>query len=380
MTKEYDIKPQELVASIVEANKQFLDLPEPILAPINIYTGSYEKKYPLLRELGTKQLEVMLWFASNIPVEDDAMEMKYDLSARQQRVVKAILPMFRKYEMDVSEFWVKRYTKFFVHDMCKEGASVINMMERAVHPVFYDKINVVFGLDNDESYLSYVNDPIFKHRAKWLGEILNHPNDKLVNLVFGLVEGVSLFSMFALLRSFQANGINRIKATVKGTKQSAEDELLHSQYLATSFRYYYVELGKTINDEPEYLNALLEMTKNVIEMELFIIDELLETQKGYTEFNGVLISEYKKFVKKLANNYLIALGVDEASLPYDVTHSDLEDWFELQNIAFAETDFFDKGESKEYEKKFVGMSFEPQDDLLEKVKMLYSNPNVMTGI
>ena len=348
-------------------------LPDIKLAPINIYNGSYEKKYPLLRELGKKQLEVMLWFASNIPVEDDAMEMIYDLKTRQQKVVKSILPMFRKYEMDVSEFWVKVYTQFFTHDMCKEGASVINMMERAVHPVFYDKISEVFGLDNDDSYLSYLNDPIFKDRAKWLGEILNHPNKKLVSLVFGLVEGVSLFSMFALLRSFQANGNNYIKATVKGTKQSAEDELLHSQYLATSFRYYYNELGITINDEPEYLGALIKTTKDVIDMELFIIDKLLDTDLGYTEFNGVKIDEYKNFVKKLANNYLIALGVDEEYLPYDVKHSNLEDWFELQNIAFAETDFFDKGETKEYEKKYLGMDFSPTDEVLDRISNLYED-------
>ena len=70
----------------------------------------------------------------------------------------------------------------------------------------------------------YLTDPVFKERAKWLGETLRNEDKHLVCLVFGLVEGVSLFSMFALLRSFQANGYNLIATTVKGTKQSAIDE------------------------------------------------------------------------------------------------------------------------------------------------------------
>lgn len=315
--------------------------------------GGYEVRYHKLLELSNKQLEKQIWFASKIRVEDDAMEMLYDLTERQRKVIKAILPIFRKYEMDVSDFWTKVYPEFFVAPECKEGASVINMMERAVHARFYDKINIVYGLDNDESYLSYVNDPIFKERAKWLGEILRNEDKKLVCLVFGLVEGVSLFSMFALLRSFQANGNNRIESTVKGTKQSAIDELLHSDYLATSFQYYYGELGYTINEDKKYLNKLLEMVKAVVEMEIFIIDALL----GEEDFNGVSVVEYKKFVKKLANNYLVKLGVKDNLLPYNIDYSELEDWFDIQTKAYAEPDFFGKGESKEYESHWQGHEF-----------------------
>lgn len=316
--------------------------------------GGYETRYPMLLEISNKQLEKQLWFASKIRVEDDAMEMLYDLTERQKKVIIAILPIFRKYEMDVSDFWTDVYPKFFLAPECKEGASVINMMERAVHARFYDKINVVYGLDNDESYLSYVNDPIFSQRAKWMGEVLRSEDKKLVCLVFGLIEGVSLFSMFALLRSFQANGVNRIESTVKGTKQSAIDELLHSDFLAVSFQYYYKELEININDEPHYLEELIRITKAVIEMELFIIDALL----GDEDFNGVSVNEYKDFVKKLANNYLGKLGVNKEYFPFDVKSSKLEEWFDIQTKAYAEPDFFGKGESKEYELHWQAHEFE----------------------
>ena len=188
------------------------------------YEG-YETRYPKLLELSDKQLEQQLWFASEIRVEEeDRLEMLYGLNEQQQKVVKAILPMFRKYEDGVASFWTDVYAKYFKAPECQEGALVIGMIERAVHERFYDKINKVFGTDTDEHYLSYLQDPILKERAKWLGETLRGDDKHLTCLVYGLVEGVSLFSMFALLRSFQANGHNKIATTI--TSQTYIDRLI----------------------------------------------------------------------------------------------------------------------------------------------------------
>lgn len=313
------------------------------------YDG-YETHYPILLDISNKQLEKQLWFASKIRVvEEDRMEMLYKLDKQQQNVVTRILPTFRKYEDNVADFWSEVYPKFFVHPECKEGASVINMVERAVHERFYDKVNKVFQLDNDEHYLSYLNDPIFKDRARWLGETLKQEDKKLTCLVYGLVEGVSLFSMFALLRSFQSNGINRIATTVKGTKQSAIDELLHSEFLACSFRYYYAELNSSLDEDTYYLNKLSEQTRNVVEMEDFILTEVIKTEGFPTDqFNGVKLAEYFKLVRMLANKYFELLGSKTLPFP-EVTECELYEWFVTHSKAYAETDFFGKGEGKEYE-------------------------------
>ena len=189
--------------------------------------------------------------------------------------------LFRKYEDGVARFWTDVYADYFKAPECQEGASVIGMVERAVHERFYDKINKVFGTDTDEHYLSYLQDPIFKERAKWLGETLKGDDKHLTCLVYGLVEGVSLFSMFALLRSFQANGYNKIATTVKGTKQSALDELLHSEYLATSFNYLYAELGYSLESDTNYYDKLLEQTYSVVENEKYIITQLIGDKEKF---------------------------------------------------------------------------------------------------
>lgn len=317
------------------------------------YEG-YVEQYPQLRVLSNRQLEEQLWFASEVRVEEeDRLEMLYKLNEQQQRVVKSVIPMFRKYEDDVATFWTDIYAKYFLAPECQEGALVIGMVERAIHEVFYDKINKVYELDNDESYLSYLTDPIFKERARWLGETLRNEDKHLVCLVFGLVEGVSLFSMFALLRSFQANGYNLISTTVKGTKQSAIDELLHSEYLATSFKYLYGELGKNLEeDDPYYYKRLLTQAHNVVENEKYILTQLIG-ESGV--FNGVKIEEYFKLVEKLTDLYFERLGCK--TLPFDVGECELYSWFITETVAYSEPDFFGKGKNKEYEMAWDKNSF-----------------------
>lgn len=315
----------------------------------DMYAG-YETRYPLLLEISNKQFEKQLWFASKIRVvEEDRMEMLYGLDEQQKQVILRILPTFRKYEHDVADFWTDVYPKFFQAPECKEGAGVINCVERAVHERFYDKVNIVFGTNTDEHYLSYLNDPIFKERAKWLGQQLNQEDKKATCLVFGLVEGVSLFSLFTLIRSFQSKGFNKIATTVKGTKQSALDELLHSEYLAVSFRYYYGERNWSLDEDPAYLKLLLEQTHNVVAMEEFILRNVIKVH-GFSEthFNGVAIEEYILLIKMLANLYFERLGSKVRPYP-EVTESALYEWFVTSTKAYAETDFFGKGEGKEYE-------------------------------
>ena len=317
------------------------------------YDG-YETQYPKLLELSDKQIEKQMWFASETKViEEDRLEMLYKLTDKQQNVLKAIMPMFRKYEDNIAEFWTEVFAKYFQAPECKEGALVIGMMERAVHERFYDKIAQVFDMNTDEHYLSYTKDPIFKERAKWLGQTLKNKDKHLVCLVYGLVEGVSLFSMFALLRSFQANGYNSIATTVKGTKQSAMDELLHSEYLATAFNYYYAERDKSLEfDDVDYFNALMEQTHNVVSLEKYILTSLLG-EGG--DFNGVHISEYFKLIEKLADDYFIRLGCKQ--LPYNVGDCELHSWFITNAVAYAEPDFFGKGKNKEYEMAWDADSF-----------------------
>lgn len=305
------------------------------------YDG-YEKKYPHIASLVDQQLEKQLWFATEARVELDEMELKYKLTQEQQGAVKRLLPLFLRYELFVGSFWTDVYAKVFPAIECQEAAVTVAMVERVIHARFYDKINKVYGLDNDEFYLSYLEDPAFKARAEWIGELLNSKDQFMCCLAFGLIEAAALFGAFALLRSFQANGYNLIGSTVKGTKQSAIDEKLHSVILADTIRTYYFENNMTINDDPRF-KKLLQHAYNMYATEKHIIDSVIVGDS----FNGVSKKEYCKFIRCCINDYFKRLGSN--ILPFEDEVSDLYDWFELNNQSYSEPDFFNKGQNKEYE-------------------------------
>lgn len=305
------------------------------------YDG-YETKYPILLEHVNTQLDKNFWSATEVNVESDALEMKYKLTEDQQNAVKKILPLFLRYELIVSDFWTDVYPKLFQAPECKDGSAAINMIERCVHARFYDKIGKVYGLNNDAFYLSYLDDPDFKERVSWIGKVLKQDDKILTCLAFGLIEAAALFSAFALLRSFQANGYNLIAATVKGTKQSAVDERLHSLFLSDTFRYYYSELDITINED-DRLNALFELTHKMYANEEHIIDSVIP-ESG---LNGISRLQYKNFVMRRMDEYFERLGCNKT--PFGIKYSELDELFDIQNSAYSEPDFFTKGVSKEYE-------------------------------
>ena len=115
--------------------------------------------------------------------------------------------------------------KLFPRPEIQLVSSVIEMIERAVHAEFYNQLNIQLGLDTEEHYLSFMNDPVLRERVEWLGSLLKVDDDPILALaIFSMTETAILFSSFAILKSFQSNGNNMIPVVVRGTNQSALDE------------------------------------------------------------------------------------------------------------------------------------------------------------
>lgn len=309
-------------------------------------TESYSvSKYPLIKKLMDEQLDKNFWTATEILVENDKLELLYKLDEDQQNAIKKILPMFLRYELEVADYWGEIYPKLFKAPECQALAAAIKMIELCVHAPFYNKINIEYGMDTDEDYLSFLTDPDFVDRAKWIRDILSDPDPKKITLAFGMIEASALFSNFVLLRSFQYKGINLIPAIVRGTVQSARDERLHSLAITTTMRYYYAEKGMTINDDKEYLDMLFEQANIMFENEKHIIKSIVpDTEYG---LNGITRSEYEKFVKRRIDEYFERLGCDRT--PFGIKYSELDELFEIQQESYKESDFFNKGVNSEYE-------------------------------
>ena len=321
-----------------------------MLTKIQTPTDSYERHYPKIVELANKQLEEQLWFSSEMIVELDRMQLLYELTAEQLHAVKTVLTFFVRYELNVGDMW-KRIAEIFPRPEVKLAASVVEMVERAVHAEFYDQPNKQLGLDNDEHYLAFTKDPELKERADWLNSLLNNKEDEILGvIIFSMTETALLFSSFAIFKSFQSNGYNLIPVIARGTNQSAIDEDLHGIISAEIINTYYEELGTSLFEDKKRYNQVVKAVHYAYEHECRIIDIAIPGDK----FNGVDKQEYKEFVKHRLNIYLERLG-----LPHEfvVGACGITDWFELNTYAYKVIDFFSAGMGMEYESSWDETGF-----------------------
>jgi ribonucleotide reductase beta subunit family protein with ferritin-like domain len=311
------------------------------LTRITTPTESYKKYYPKIVELANKQLEEQFWTNSEMKVELDKMQLRYQLSEEQLHAVKTVLFLFVHYERKVGDFW-KRLATIFPRPEIELACSVMEMVERAVHAEFYDQVNVQLGLDTDEHYLAYKEDPILNERAKWLGQLLKSEDNILSSIIFSMTETALLFSSFAILKSFQMNGYNLIPVIVRGTNQSALDEDLHGTVSAEIINTYFNELGKPLKEHEDLVEKIYEAVESAYEHECRIIDLAIPGK----ELNGIKKEDFKSYVKVRLNVFLNRLGL---RVRYIVKDCPIEDWFEKNTYSYKVIDFFTAGQGMEYE-------------------------------
>lgn len=311
---------------------------------IQTETDSYARHYPKLVELANRQLEKQLWFSSEMKVELERMQLKYDLTPEQYHAVKFVLNLFVRYEVSVGDMWSK-VGRIFPRPEVKLAASVIEMVERAIHAEFYNQINIQLDLDEDQHYLAFLRDPLTAQRAKWLGELMNAEDEILGFTIFSMTETALLFSSFSILKSFQSNGNNKLPIIVRGTNQSALDEDLHGEISAEIINTYYSELGSSLfEDKPRY-EKILEAVQNAYGIECAIIDSAILGES----LNGVKKQEYKEYVKYRLNVYLERLGLPHE---FQLDECSIIDWFGKNTYSFKKVDFFTPGQGSEYQLAF----------------------------
>lgn len=313
-------------------------------------TDSYVRHYPGFVEFANKQLEDQFWTSTEMKVELDRMQLLYELSEEQTHAVKFVLNLFVRYELLVGDMWQK-VAKVFPRPEVHLVSSVIEMVERAVHAEFYNQLNIQLGLDTDEHYLSFLNDPVMLERVQWLGKLLDTEDDPILAMtIFSMTETAILFSSFAILKSFQSNGNNMIPVVVRGTNQSAIDEDLHGQVSAAIINQYYSEIGSTLFEDKARYQKVREAVKYAYEHEERIVDLAIPGHK----LNGVLKSDFKKFVQKRLNLYLERLGLPPE---FEDTDTPIDTWFELNTVAYKVVDFFTPGQGSEYEQGWSELAF-----------------------
>lgn len=246
--------------------------------------STYTFDYPQVLELEKKQME-NFWLPTEPKVEKDLHCILSEMKEHEKHGITTCLKLFTLYELVVgNEYWGGRFKRMFPRPEFQRLASVNAMVELNIHAPFYNDINILLGLATDEFYSSYANDPILNDRMNFIDEIVGRKGtieDDLISLaVFSIVEGAVLYSSFAYLKSFQANGKNKIGAIVSGVDFSVRDENLHSLGGAMAFLIAVEEMRENGSLTEEKYQSIVKTVRDCAlllgEHEFRIIDMIFE--------------------------------------------------------------------------------------------------------
>ncbi len=297
--------------------------------------------YPEIKEIMEQQQDVT-WTAQEIPVENDIHDFKSVMSPEQLHLNTITLQLFVEIEQKVGDIWAK-IAKWFPHSEIEGACTEVERMEKAVHAFFYQKMSDVLNIDPEETAKNQQTIQVLRNKLNLIEYITSNldENKPLSLATVALVEQVLLFSNFAMLKSFKANGNNLIKYTLTGVDYVIQDEQIHGE-LAKGLFLTYLQENERFNlyDLTGLHSQILEVVHEIVSHEDAVIDY---TFPGNTAINDITGNQLKLFIRSRANWVLESIGYDPY---YTVENNPIGTWFYKGTKGLKTHDFFASGNSQ----------------------------------
>jgi ribonucleoside-diphosphate reductase beta chain len=309
----------------------------------SLFTERIEYKpfeYPIYYTEGWLKQAQAFWLHTEISMQGDIKDWNEHLSKAEKNLVGNILLGFAQTECAVSDYWTGMVSKWFPKHEIKQMAMIFGSQE-TIHATAYSYLNESLGLEDFKAFLhepsiaqkfEYLLETNYDYSYTDLAESADARRDVARSLAIfsAFAEGVSLYSSFAVLYSFQMR--NLLKGIGQQMKWSVRDESLHSKMGCQLFRHMceeYPELKESVQAQVE------EAASIMVEMELTFIDKMFEMG----DLENLKAVDLKEFIKKRANEKLNELGY-ESIFHYDEYLASELDWFYHLTGGVTWTDFF----------------------------------------
>ena len=306
-------------------------------------------EYPEYYTEGWLKQAQAFWLHTEIPMSGDVKDWNESLTVKEKHLVGNILLGFAQTECAVSDYWTQKVVSWFPKHEIQQMAMMFGSQE-TVHAVAYSYLNETLKL---EDYEAFLHEPATAERFDNL--VAYSGKDRIgiaksLAVFSAFAEGVSLYSAFAVLYSFQLR--NLLKGIGQQMKWSVRDESLHSRMGCQLFRHMCDEDKNLLQDCRE---DIIDAAKIMIELEEKYIDKMFEMG----DIDGIKSYDLKQFIRKRTNEKLQELGyLDLGSyFSYDEEAANNLDWFYHLTGGHTHTDFF-AIRSTDYSKANEGEDFE----------------------
>ena len=306
-------------------------------------------EYPEYYTEGWLKQAQAFWLHTEISMSGDVKDWNERLTDKEKSLVGNILLGFAQTECAVSDYWTQKVVGWFPKHEIQQMAMMFGSQE-TIHAVAYSYLNETLGL---EDFKAFLHEPAtakrFENLVAYEG---NSPRGIASSLAIfsAFAEGVSLYSAFAVLYSFQMR--NLLKGIGQQMKWSVRDESLHSKMGCRLFRHMCEENNQLLE---LCRSNVIRAAEDMVQLEAMYIQRMFEAG----EIEGISSYDLINFIKKRANEKLVELGyVDLGSyFPYNQKAADNLDWFYHLTGGVTHTDFFAMRPT-DYSKANEGEDFE----------------------
>ena len=306
-------------------------------------------EYPEYYTEGWLKQAQAFWLHTEIPMSGDVKDWNEKLTAAEKNLVGNILLGFAQTECAVSDYWTQKVVGWFPKHEIQQMAMMFGSQE-TIHAVAYSYLNETLGLENFEAFLQdEATMERFDNLVSYDGSDTRRIARSLA-IFSAFAEGVSLYSAFAVLYSFQLR--NLLKGIGQQMKWSVRDESLHSKMGCRLFRHMCEEDDKLLDDcREDIITAATAMLK----AEENYIDKMFEAG----DIEGIKAADLKQFIRKRLNEKLQELGYLDLGqyFTFNEEQSSALDWFYHLTGGHTHTDFF-AVRPTDYSKANEGEDFE----------------------
>jgi ribonucleoside-diphosphate reductase beta chain len=289
-------------------------------------------EYPIYYTEGWLKQMQAFWLHTEISMSSDVKDWNEKLTPAEKNLVGNILLGFAQTECAVSDYWTQNVVRWFPKHEIQQMAMAFGSQE-TIHAAAYSYLNETLGLDDFKAFL---HEPATAARFENL--VGYEGNDRKgiarsLAIFSAFAEGVSLYSAFAVLYSFQLR--NLLKGIGQQMKWSVRDESLHSKMGCHLFRHM-------CSEDPELKELVREdviiAATLMVKLENDYIDKMFEMG----DIEGISALDLKHFLRKRTNEKLVELGYDDLKdhFHYIDEYSKKLDWFYHLTGGVTHTDFF----------------------------------------
>ena len=306
-------------------------------------------EYPEYYNDGWLKQAQAFWLHTEIPMQGDVKDWKEKLTKEEKNLVGNILLGFAQTECAVSDYWTQKVVSWFPKHEIQQMAMMFGSQE-TIHAVAYSYLNETLGLENFEAFLQ--DDATMERFDNLVAYEGTEPVGiaKSLAIFSAFAEGVSLYSAFAVLYSFQLR--NLLKGIGQQMKWSVRDESLHSKMGCRLFKHMCEEKPNLLEEcRDDVITAATAMLK----AEEKYIDKMFELG----DIENLKAYDLKQFIRKRLNEKLQELGYFDLGeyFAFDKKGAEKLDWFYHLTGGHTHTDFF-AVRPTDYSKANEGEDFE----------------------